>query len=186
MALLARIISRVFDPFIMLTALFALTFIRGGQTDISTWLVSFGLMIAVPVILIIIAIRKNIVSDWDITKREERPRVLWVVLILELINVFLLRPFVSPWVTQVLVGVFVILFGFTLVTLRWKISGHALSCALFSGALVSWYGWGWWPVLMIVPVVGWARVVTKKHTLLQVVAGSLYAFASFFVLQRVI
>lgn len=174
--LIATIISRIFDPFVMLTALLVMTFIRGGETHIFTWITAFGLMVGLPVVLMLIAMHKKIVSDWDISRRRERPRVLGVILILEMINMFLIRPFVSAWITQTLIGIFVVLLGFTLITLRWKISGHALTNALFTGAVIAWYGWGWWPMLLIVPLVGWARVKTGNHTVRQVVLGALYSW----------
>ncbi|MBI5619873.1 hypothetical protein HY950_02840 [Candidatus Gottesmanbacteria bacterium] len=172
----ATIISRVFDPFITLAALLFLTFLHGGVTNRVTWIIAFGLMAVVPVFLMVFAMRKKVVSNWDIKRREERPRVLGVILLLEFINILVIRPLVSPWVTQTLVGIFIVLSGFTLITLRWKISGHTLASALFTGAVIAWFGWSWWPILLIVPLVAWARVKTKNHTVGQVIAGAVYSW----------
>ena len=177
MVLLATIISRIFDPFVTLTALLVMTFIHGGETHVFTWIAAFGLMVGLPIVLMLVAIHKEIVSDWDISRRRERPRVLGIILLLELISVFLVRPLTFPWIAQTLIWIFIVFSGFTLITLRWKISGHALTSALFTGAVIAWYGWSWWPVLLIVPVAAWARVVTKKHTVAQVIAGAVYAWA---------
>ncbi len=173
----ATLLSRIFDPFLMLASLLVLTLIRGGEANIALWFYAFGLMIGLPVLLFVMALRTGFISDWDMTKREERPRVLGIFLILELIAFLVLRMFVFVWTAQMILVIFLSLVGFTLITLRWKISGHALAAALFSGFVVSWYGSAWWPTLLIVPLVGWARVVDKKHSLLQVIAGAIYAWS---------
>jgi len=56
----------------------------------------------------------------------------------------------------------------------WKISGHA--AAMSSAAVISVLvlGPAWLPLLLLVPAVGWSRVVLRAHTVAQVVAGSLF------------
>ena len=76
-----------------------------------------------------------------------------------------------------LFGLFVVWFlGFFLISLFWKISGHAGSIALATGLIIFWYGWNWWPALSLVLLMGWARVATKDHTVSQVVGGALYSW----------
>ncbi len=180
MLIVATVLSRIFDPFLMLASLLVLMFIRGEETNIAVWLGAFGLMIGLPVLLFVVALNVGMISDWDVSKREERPRILSLVLLLEVIAFFFMRMFVSVWTAQMILVIFFALVGFTLITLRWKISGHALTSALVSGSIVSWYGLWWWPVLLIVPLVGWARVVRKNHTPAQVVAGAVYAWSIVF------
>jgi membrane-associated phospholipid phosphatase len=64
---------------------------------------------------------------------------------------------------------------FTLITFVWKISLHAgvLSAAATFAIYVFGSSWMWmWGLLL---PVSWARVVMKKHTLAQVVAGIVLA-----------
>ena len=58
----------------------------------------------------------------------------------------------------------------------WKISGHASVAALATGLIIQWFGWYWWPILLIVPLVAWARVVRRDHTVGQVIAGAVYSW----------
>jgi membrane-associated phospholipid phosphatase len=173
---IATVISRLFDPFIVLSVVFVLTFIRGGVTHIFTWILAFALLVGVPVALIVFAMRKKIVSNWDVSDRRQRPNVLGVLVALEAVNLLILRLMVSPEVTRTLFFILVVLVGFTGITLYWKISGHALAAALTTGMILRWYGWGAWPVLLIVPLVAWSRVVRKDHTMWQVIAGAAYAW----------
>jgi membrane-associated phospholipid phosphatase len=134
------------------------------------------LLVGVPVALIFFAMKKKIVSNYDLSDRRERPKVLGVLLALEIINLLILRSMVSAQALAPLLVILLTLIGFTIITFWWKISGHALAAALATGFIVSWYGWAWWPVLLIVPIVGWSRVIRKNHTTLQVIAGALYAW----------
>lgn len=174
----ATILSRLFDPFIMLSLVFVFAFIRGRVTNVFIWILAFGLLIGVPVALIIVAMQKKIVSNWDVSRRRQRPKVLGTLLIIEIINLCILRALISPQVISTLLFIIVAIAGFSIITLWWKISGHTLAAALTSGLIVSWYGWVWWPVLLIVPLVGWARVVRKDHTVLQVISGAAYSWIS--------
>lgn len=182
---IATVISRIFDPFIMFSLLFVLTFIRGGVANVLTWIIAFVLLVGVPVSLILFAMHKKIVSNWDISQRHERPKVLGVLLVLESLNLLILRAMVPSQVVATFLFIIVIFAGFTVITLRWKISGHALSAALTTGMIVSWYGWNWWPVLLIVPLVGWARVVRRDHTIWQVIAGAAYSWGLIQLVQLV-
>jgi membrane-associated phospholipid phosphatase len=56
----------------------------------------------------------------------------------------------------------------------WKISGHAaaVSSAAVIGVLM--LGPAWLPLLLLIPAVGWSRVVLRAHSAAQVIAGSLF------------
>jgi membrane-associated phospholipid phosphatase len=59
-----------------------------------------------------------------------------------------------------------------LVTLRWKISGH--TTAMSSLAMLCWLliGPAAAPMMLSVPLVAWARVRLRRHTLAQTLAGA--------------
>jgi len=52
-----------------------------------------------------------------------------------------------------------------------------MALGLATGVVIARYGWSWWPVFLSVPLVGWSRVVTKNHTIAQVIAGTMYSWA---------
>lgn len=160
----ALIISRVFDPFVSLSAVFILLFYGFPK-----FIPAFLLMILVPLILFIIAWKTKFVSNWDISKREERPKILWTLLIIEVAACIILK-------TTVSVPVLLAFAGFAVITHFWKMSGHTMAIAYATGLVVRRFGIVWWPVLLLVPLVAWARVVRKDHTILQVIAGALYSW----------
>ena len=63
------------------------------------------------------------------------------------------------------------------ITQRWKISAHAAGTAMPLTALISAFGAGALPLAVIVPVVCWARVRARMHTVAQVAAGALLGFS---------
>jgi membrane-associated phospholipid phosphatase len=62
---------------------------------------------------------------------------------------------------------------FLLITLRWKISLH--SAAASNLAVIGWLtvGLNGLALALIIPVVAWARVHLRRHTLAQTVGGAL-------------
>jgi membrane-associated phospholipid phosphatase len=72
-------------------------------------------------------------------------------------------------VLTIVAGIVVI----ALVSPFWKISGHAAAVSSASVISVLILGPGWLPLLLLIPAVGWSRVVLRAHTPAQVAAGSL-------------
>lgn len=65
----------------------------------------------------------------------------------------------------------------------YRISFHvSLSTSLL--ILVNHFSsWIFWPLFLVVPLIGWSRLYLKKHTLLQVIAGFVVPFIVYFLLQ---
>ncbi len=73
-----------------------------------------------------------------------------------------------------------------LVNRYWKISIHSVGVA--GGAVLLWLGWdtGSWPLLLLIPLVGWARLRLEVHTPAQVVAGALWGTFSAWMLWKLL
>ena len=161
---IATVISRIFDPFIMLAVA---CIVLLSHTRV--FMPAFICIVGVPFVLFVVAVKTKFVSDWDVSNREERPKLFWPLTVIEIISIVVFQ----LWF---LIPMIVAFAGFSFITHFWKISGHAMAAALATGILVVTLGWGGWPVLLVVPLVGWSRVVRKNHSLLQVIAGALYAW----------
>ena len=165
----ATFISRVFDPFIMLAVA---CIVLLSHTEV--FIPAFVTMVFLPFLLFIIAVKTKLVSNWDVSDRQERPKLFWPLVAIEIISIVVFQ----LWFLFPMIVAFA---GFSLITHFWKISGHAFASALTTGILISRLGWLWWPVLFIVPLVGWSRVIRKNHTILQFIAGALYAWLVVFI-----
>jgi membrane-associated phospholipid phosphatase len=161
---IATIISRIFDPFIMFGVVFIALFIHSP-----VFYPAFIAMVLLPLMLFFIAVQTKFVSNWDVSDRKERPKLFWPLVAIEVISIVAFQ----LWT---LVPVIIAFAVFSLITHVWKISGHAFASALASGILVSRFGWQWSPVLIIVPLVSWSRVVRKNHTMAQVIVGALFGW----------
>lgn len=163
---------------LVLTAVTALGAVHAGLSGLS--LRDFILVLlgglTMPVVLFrIFLVKSGRVGDWDIHTRRERIGPLLALICVTLAAWWLTGRFGSPGLQWLFAVYAVWIFGFFMITLREKISGHVGITALAVGLLVKWYGWGWWPVLLLPVIVGWARVVRKDHTLRQAVLGGGYS-----------
>jgi membrane-associated phospholipid phosphatase len=162
-------ISRICDPVIMLAVVFV---VLVSHTPV--FLPAFFSMVIVPFVLYLVAWKTKFVADWDMSDRRQRPKILWSLIGIEGICLYVFH----LWILMPILIAFI---GFTIMTHFWKISGHAMGAALATGIIVVRFGWVWWPVLLIVPLVAWARVVRRDHTIAQVIAGAVYAWVVIFI-----
>jgi membrane-associated phospholipid phosphatase len=129
----------------------------------------------IPLILLLVLVRHGKVTDHHVSDRKQRAPVLLMALGSIVAGLLVLTAAGAPEsvVAMVLavVGGVVVLAG---VSPLWKISGHAAAIASSTVIAVLMLGPALLPVLLLVPAVGWSRVVLRAHTVAQVVAGSLF------------
>jgi membrane-associated phospholipid phosphatase len=128
-----------------------------------------------PLFVLLVLVRQGKVTDHHVSDRRQRAPVLLMALASILAGLLVLTAAGAPhsvvaMVLAVVSGV-VVLAG---VSPFWKISGHAaaMSSAAVIGVLM--LGPVWLPLLLLIPAVGWSRVVLRAHSAAQVVAGSLF------------
>ena len=171
----ARFLSRLFNPIV----LNVVSFLIVGSAALSTpaeglkWAALCILVLIVPpTTFYYIRLRQGVYSDEDVSIRQQRNELyligfVWVLISLAILSfVGVPRPFLALMVGGLAMG----LVG-GLVNLFWKISAHSSSVAaaatialLYSRPL----GIVLWACAL---AVGWARVRTRNHTPLQVLAG---------------
>ncbi len=172
----ARILSTIFNPFLTSLALFIiLSHARATSVEnfwwllfLSTFFTSIG-----PMAFVFWLYATERISDLDMSIRTERETVFGAFVI------FYLAGTVALWVTHSPKLLIAAMAGFTLstfvvqyITRYWKISTHALgiTAPLVALGLLPG-GQQVWPFAVLVPMICWARVYLKAHTILQVIAG---------------
>jgi membrane-associated phospholipid phosphatase len=178
----ARILSTIFNPFLTALALFIiLSHIRARTTEefwgmlfLSTFFTSIA-----PMLFIFWLYASDRISDLDMSVREEREKVFGVFV------VFYLLGTITLWLTHSPRLLIATMAGYSLstivvqyITRYWKISTHALGITAPLVALCLLYGRQPLPFLILIPMVCWARVYLKAHTVAQVIAGAALAAAS--------
>jgi membrane-associated phospholipid phosphatase len=179
---LAKILSTIFNPFLTAFALFVIlshvtardTFDFWRLLFISTFFTSTG-----PMLYVFWLYATDRISDLDMSVRSERETVFTTFIVFYLIGGGGLWLLHAP---RVLVATMFGYFAATLVvgyiTRYWKISTHALGITAPLVALTLLYGRQPLPFFVLIPMVCWARVYLKAHTVGQVVAGAALAMVS--------
>ena len=128
-----------------------------------------------PLFLLLVLVRQGKVTDHHVSDRRQRAPVLLMALASILAGLLVLTAAGAPrsvvaMVLAVVAGVVVL----ARISPFWKISGHAaaVSSAAVIGVLM--LGPAWLPLLLLIPAVGWSRVVLRAHSAAQVIAGSLF------------
>jgi membrane-associated phospholipid phosphatase len=127
-----------------------------------------------PLAYILLGVRSGRLSDVDVSRRTERSGPFLFSIASMMLGFFVLGALHGPKnLETVLLGTALTALGLMVTTYWWKISVHATSVAGAVTVLVVLYGAPMLPVILVSGLVSWSRVVLGRHTIAQVVAGSL-------------
>lgn len=171
-AKIARIVSEISNGFLtmILTPLLAI-----GASTLGTKLkIIYSLAYLLVTILPYLILKKlGKASDYEFTNRKERPPYFITVSLLFGLLFLILKTYSIPTLTDISLALFVVASVITIVTFFWKISGHMT----YSTLLFMTLGYIFSPYVLLLflfsPFIGWSRIVLKKHTLGQVIAGTI-------------
>lgn len=173
----ARWLTEVFQPPVVVTLQLLISPVieRGFPGTLGYGALAALFVCVLPLFLLLGLVRLGKVTDHHVSNRHQRAPVLLMALASVVAGLGVLEAVAAP--RSVVVMVLAIVAGIVVlaaVSPFWKISGHA--AAVSSAAVISvlMLGPAWWPLLVLIPAVGWSRVVLRAHTLAQVVAGSLF------------
>jgi len=171
----AHLVSDLLCP--PVTIALGLIMVVYSSDDPTAWrwaLIAIGITIVIPVLYIAWKVHTGAISDFHIPIRSQRIRPMlltvacavltWVILWLGHAPALLLS-----LITFGMIQAAILL----LITLYWKISGHSAAIAGFALLAIRLWGPNLWPVLLLIPLVAWARVRIRRHTLAQTIAGAL-------------
>jgi membrane-associated phospholipid phosphatase len=174
---IARWISHLISPHIVGIVLISVMAFRFSDNP---WLILLWLALLIPLLVLppltylFWLVHRGAIEDIYMPRRETRLRPLAVLMVWLLLCLGLIRYWQAPPIVEQFIGSAAVLMGILgLVTFFWKISFHgaAISAAVTTTVLVA--GSSAWPVVLLVPLVGWARVRLDRHTPRQVIYGSL-------------
>jgi len=175
---IARWISHVISPHIVGVVLMLITVLQFSDNPLEVfrwlaWLIP--LIVLPPLFFLFWLVHRGTLEDIYMPRRETRLRPLVVLMAWLLICLGLARYWAAPLVVELfLVSVMVLVGILSVVTLFWKISFHGASITAAATATMMMSGSHYaWPVILLVPLVGWARIRLERHTPRQVIFGSL-------------
>jgi membrane-associated phospholipid phosphatase len=174
----ARLVSNLCSPPIIWAILvlpIAFRFTSSQNQAIFCVLIYIVLVCLIPAIYVVWMVKRGHISDIHMKIRGERLRPFLVSILCTGSTWAILRlsntPVVMPMMAAIMLTQLVVM---TIITLVWQISMHAMS---MTGAVVAiGVFFGLIPALIVmplVPLVGAARLQLRRHTLAQVIAGTL-------------
>lgn len=172
----ARVITEALQPPITVALLLLLSPAMEPGFPGTVWFGAVAVLFVcvLPLGAVVLLVRMGKVTDHHVSDRRQRAPVLAMSVVSLLAGLAVLMAINAPYsvivVVLAIVGGVVIL---AVISLFWKISGHAGAIALTAVISVLILGVQWLPLLLLVPAVGWSRVVLRAHTVAQVVAGAL-------------
>lgn len=188
----SNVISWIFVPLLMpvygIMLIFSLSFLSYApfNTKLVFTLIVFAANFVVPMLLILLLKKMNVISDIGLNGRRERliPYIITIVC-LAFTGIFLYLKMAPLWVAMFYLGGALAGLINLVVNFRWKISAHAAGIAGIVAMLIqvikegpSSDGMVWWIVAAIITagILGSARIWLGRHTLMQVLAGSAVGF----------
>ncbi|MGM9471943.1 phosphatase PAP2 family protein [Pseudarthrobacter sp. YS3] len=173
----ARWLTEVFQPPVVVTLVLLISPViePGFPGTIGYGALAALFVCVLPLILLLLLVRLGRVTDHHVSNRRQRAPVLIMALGSVAAGLVVLAAIHAP--RSVVVMVLAIVAGIIVlaaVSPFWKISGHAAAITSSAVIAVLMLGPAWLPLVLLVPAVGWSRVVLRAHTLAQVVAGSLF------------
>ncbi len=185
---LARIFSTVCNPFVTSLALFVILASVRSRTTADFWVLLFNSAFFTsigPMLYVFWLYATGRISDLDMSIRAERERVFVVFVIFFALGTIDLWMIGAPSIlTASMAGYAMSSLVVQWITRYWKISTHALGITAPLIALCVLYGTRPVPFLILIPIVCWARVYLRAHTVLQVIAGVGLATVSTLVVFR--
>jgi membrane-associated phospholipid phosphatase len=171
----ARIFSTVCNPFLTALLLFVILAGARSRTSADFWVLlgnsAFFTSIG-PMLYVFWLYATDRISDLDMSIREEREHVFVVFVIFFVLGTIDLWLIGAPAIiTASMAGFAVSSLVVQWITRYWKISTHALGITAPLISLCVIYGARPLPFLVLIPIVCWARVYLRAHTVLQVIAG---------------
>jgi len=185
---ISHVISTIFQPLLMPTYGVMLIFVYTYFGTIymhQFWQIIMPVVLfsfVIPAILIVMLYRIGVVSDLSLKIRRERfyPYIITLFSYSAMI-IFYYRMQMPKWFLMIMAASVAIMIIAIIITLKWKISAHMFGVGgLIGGAMaVSYYVertnpyYMFMGLFLIAGLVGTSRLILRRHTLYQVIAGFL-------------
>lgn len=185
-ARLARGISNVLSPPVLVAPLLLIGVWLSGTPDAWRFAALYFLVaVVIPFVDLLWLLQRGRVSDMHLAERQDRRRPFLVTIACTTVALALLVWLGAPpvFVALVTAGLLqaVLLF---LITLVWQVSVHTAAVAALATLSVLIAGQQAFGMTLLVPVVGWARLRLRRHTLAQVIAGAIVGSGALLVTMR--
>ncbi len=174
---IARFLSFIFNPLlvIVIVPFFLIYKTTGDIFAAFNWTIYTVIYLVIIATVILLGVRKGIFTDYDVSKREQRPLLFLVCIALAVFYLIGLFLFDAPSI------LFIVTFGLIIAILlasvinNWiKASMHVAALAALFVAVGLVYGGYYYLLLIIIPIMAYIRVRAKRHTIPETIAGAFF------------
>lgn len=174
---LAQIISFLFNPVLLLVflPLFLVYKTTGNVILALAWTVYTMIFLLAMTFFVIYGVHKKIFTDMDVSKRTQRPLLFVVCLVMGIIYLWGLFFLDGPKILAIVViGLIISVLILALINMRLKVSIHVATVSALLFALAIIYQGYYYLTLLLIPLVAWARLTIKRHTLPETIVGACF------------
>ena len=173
----AQLISFFFNPVLLLVFVPMILVYRttGNVVLALAWTGYTMIFLLAMIFFLFYGVQKKLFTDMDVSKRTQRPLLFAVSFIMGLVYLAGLFLFHGPKILiTVVIGIIASVILITFINMKLKMSIHVatISALLFSFALIN-QGYYYFSLLLI-PLVAWARLRIKRHTLPETIVGAIF------------
>ena len=193
MKVLAQSISYLFHP--LLVPLYGLFFIFNSDSVFSLiipfsvqmycYSITFVALLLMPILGMVIFKKLGFISNYHLSVKQERVYPALVAIFSAFLGFYLIgkMPYTNI-VQQLYLVLIIVLSGFSIITLRWKMSMHMTAAGAVCG-FITIIGFRYWGevreslmiVLILSGILATCRLYLKKHTPAQIYAGFLFGLS---------
>lgn len=192
MKFIAQSVSYLFHP--LLVPLYGLFFIFNSasvfslipfSTQVYCYFVTFVAMLLMPLLGMIVFKKMGFISSYDLSVKQERVYPALVAIFSAFVGFYLIGklPYTNI-VQQLYLVLIIVLSGFSIITLRWKMSMHMTAAGAVCG-FITIIGFRYWGevreslmvILILSGILATCRLYLKKHNPAQIYAGFLFGLS---------
>ena len=175
MKLLAKIINVVLHPvIIVIPGVFLIVYKNSGDSQIALWWTFISIVFsAIIALFVLYGVRRGFFNNLDVSNRKQRiilyPVIIAVVLLFGGFVFFTHGPKILIQASFLIIVALIIL---DIINTRIKVSGHVGVVSAFVTGLMYAFGGIASFSLLLIPLIAWARIVEKRHTLKETIVGA--------------
>jgi len=178
----AKALSTIFNPFLCAAAVFIIVSHAYSSSTREFWVLSAASILTytvAPLLSLLFLYVTGRVSDFDMSDRFEREKIFLVIVVIDLLAAvaFSLAHLPTPLIAMAW-GYWASALGIMVITRYWKISTHAFGITGPFAILFGLFKLQALPYVALVPLVCWARLYLRAHTIAQVLGGVLLAIVT--------
>lgn len=173
---LAKIISFVLNPLIVIVFLpFFLVYKSTHDVTVALHWTSYTMFFLLAIAgLVYFAVKKKIFTDMDVSRREQRPLLFAIAMLFGVTYltslVLLQAPYLLIIVTCGILGGIVIV---SIINQHIKASIHVATMTALALTVAIGYGGYFYFLILLIPLLAWARIKTKRHTVTEAITGGI-------------